>query len=392
MKLAVVGLGHCGTRIADEFARVNQQARSSHGVEIVTSAIAVDTDIADMESLSYIRSHYQTRIIIGGRKAGGHGVGKINEKGAEIAKEDGDKIISAMRGIEEIFHADAFMLTASTGGGTGSGSLPVVAKLLKDRYGDKPIYALVVLPFDHEEATEERTIYNTGTCLKSIHSVANAVFLVTNEKYINKESPLKSNLSVINTQIVEPFLDLLSAGEEKKQKYVGAKVIGAGDIIEALSGWTVMGVGRSELPLFKMPFWKRSNNKEDVNKANRGIDSVDAAMGALSLSCNIQNAKRILYMLSAPQSEININLIKEVGDYLKNLAPNAIIAGGDYPQDKRAIEVLLVLSGLKDIEKIKYYFNKSSELLPLYAKKQKEDESKLEEIDEAGKNLPSLLT
>ena len=74
MKLAVVGLGHCGTRIADEFARMNQQARSAHGVEIVTSAIAVDTDITDMESLSSIRSHYQTRIIIGGRKAGGHGV------------------------------------------------------------------------------------------------------------------------------------------------------------------------------------------------------------------------------------------------------------------------------------------------------------------------------
>jgi len=36
MKLVVIGLGQCGGRIADEFARLNARARIQRGIEIVT--------------------------------------------------------------------------------------------------------------------------------------------------------------------------------------------------------------------------------------------------------------------------------------------------------------------------------------------------------------------
>lgn len=391
MKIAVVGLGHCGSRIADEFIRLNHQAHSERGVDVVTCALAVDTDVADLDGLSHIKSHYQARIVLGGRKAGGHGVGKVNEKGAEIAKEDGDKIISALRSIEDSYKSEAFLVTAATGGGTGSGSLPVVTKMIKERYLDKPVYSLVILPFSHEEMTEERTIYNTGTCLKSLSSVADAIFLVTNERYVNKKFPFKSNLANINEQIVQPFHNLLCTGEEKKSKNIGAKVLAAGDVIEALGGMTVMGLGKAELPLFKIPFWKRGSAMEEGSLDNHGVEAVDSALNSLSLSVNPKNAKKVLYLISAPPKQINVNLIRQVGDYIKNLAPNAILTGGDYPQETRAIEVLLVLSGLKDVEKIRYYYNRSAELMPLYARKLKAIEEKTEEIDEAGKDLPSLL-
>ncbi|MCK4698524.1 MAG: cell division protein FtsZ, partial [Dehalococcoidia bacterium] len=97
MKLVVIGFGQCGGRVADEFARLNKRARSYRGIEIVTGAFAVNSDSADLSGLQVIKPDYKHRILIGGRITGGHGVGKINELGAEIAQEDSDKIVDAIR-------------------------------------------------------------------------------------------------------------------------------------------------------------------------------------------------------------------------------------------------------------------------------------------------------
>ena len=122
MKIVVMGFGQCGGRIADEFARLNNRARSHRGIEIVTGAFAVNTDTADLSGLSSIRPDYKHRILIGGRITGGHGVGKINEMGSEIAREDSDKIVDAIRATRHFAESDAFLLCAGAAGGTGSGS------------------------------------------------------------------------------------------------------------------------------------------------------------------------------------------------------------------------------------------------------------------------------
>ncbi|MDP2917787.1 MAG: tubulin/FtsZ family protein [Dehalococcoidia bacterium] len=391
MKLVVIGLGQCGCRVADEFARLNNRARSQRGVEIIVGAFAVNTDVADLTGLNNISKNYQSRILLGGRKAGGHGVGKLNEVGAEIAKLDGDKVIHAMRNVKQLFEADAFMVAASSGGGTGSGSLPVITKLVKERYSDKPVYALVVLPFEHEEKTEERTIYNTATCLKSVNSVADAVFLVSNQRYISKDYSLKNNLANINAQIVQPFYDILCAGEEKKSKYIGAKVLDAGDIIASVSGWTVFGVGKSELPSFRLPFFSSTNFRKKSTETHRGIKAMDEAVSDLSLPCNARDASRAFYLVSAPQQEINMEIVQELGDYLRELAPNAIIRNGDYPRQRGLMEVSVVLSGLSDVPKVRNYYRDSTELIPLYGQRQKEAEEKLKALDEVGEKVPTLI-
>ena len=112
MKLVVIGLGQCGSRIADEFSHLNNRARSERRIEICPGVFAVNTDAADLTGLRYIKTNYQSRILIGGRKAGGHGVGKINEMGAEIAKADGDKVIDAIRTAKRFYESDAFLTIA----------------------------------------------------------------------------------------------------------------------------------------------------------------------------------------------------------------------------------------------------------------------------------------
>lgn len=77
MKLVVIGFGQCGGRIADEFARLNQRARSHRKIEIITGAFAVNTDAADLSGLATIPTDYKHRILIGGRKTGGHGSARL---------------------------------------------------------------------------------------------------------------------------------------------------------------------------------------------------------------------------------------------------------------------------------------------------------------------------
>ncbi|MFC2008252.1 tubulin/FtsZ family protein [Chloroflexota bacterium] len=391
MKLVVIGFGQCGGRIADEFARLNKRARAQRGIEICPGVFAVNTDAADLSGLQTIPADYQHRVLVGGRKTGGHGVGKINELGAEVISEDADKIVDAIRTARRFYEADAFLLIAGGAGGTGSGGVAIITQHIKDRYGDKPVYNLIALPFEHEEKTEERTVYNTAVCLKSVSAVADAVFLVDNQRYVRKDFSLKNNIAKINSLIAEPFYNVLCAGEEKKVKHIGAKTLDAGDIIQTLVGWTVIGYGQSALPMLRIPFTQTRNFRKKSTETHKGIQAMDEALSELSLRCNPTDTGRALYLLSAPAKEMNMDVVKELGDYLRDLAPEAIIRNGDYPRERGMVDVTVILSELRDVEKVRKYYTESASFIREVTQRQDEVKTKLEGIEEAGKDIPSLL-
>jgi len=392
MKLLVIGCGQCGGRIADEFARLNRRAHAQRGIDIITNTLAVNTDIADLSGLSFIRPDSLHRILIGSQKTGGHGVGKINELGAEITKEDGDKILEGIKTTRHFHETDAFLLIASSAGGTGSGAIPVLTQYLKERYVDKPLYNLIVLPFQYEERVEERTIYNTATCLKSAYLVADAIFLIDNQRYVSKDASIQNNMAKINALVVKPFYNLLCAGEEKKSKYIGAKIIDAGDIIQTLVGWTIIGYGSMQMPLFRFRF-ATSNFRETTSDTQRGIHTMNDAISELSLKCTPADAKRALYLLTAPPDEMNMALINEIGNNLKRIAPEAIIRSGDYPRERRSLDVTLILSELTNVEKITEYFTKAIRYIYTSPRKRRWEGIEHEQrgIEDAFRDIPSLL-
>jgi cell division GTPase FtsZ len=390
MKLLVVGLGQCGGRLADEFARLNRKAHGQRGIDIITGAFAVNTDAADLSGLETIKPDYQHRILIGGRRTGGHGVGKINELGAEVAREDGDKVVDAIRTAHRFFETDAILLIAGVAGGTGSGALPIITQMMKDRYMDKPVYALAVLPFAHEEETEERTIYNAATSLKSLYTISDAIFLIDNQRFVRKDFSLRNNLSQINSLMVEPFYNLLCAGEETRRRHIGARTVDAGDIIQSLVGWTVIGYGKAELPTFKFFSFGRNFRKKST-ETHRGMQAMDEAISELSVKCNPAESARALYLVSAPHKEMNMDLVKDLGEYLRDMAPEAVIRNGDYPRDKGLIDVTLVLSELGAVEKIRGYYEVATQYIHSSKGREKQAEGKLKDMEEVSKDIPTLL-
>jgi hypothetical protein len=118
---------------------------------------------------------------------------------------------------------------------------------------------------------------------------------------------------------------------------------------------------------------------------------MDEAIANLSLRCNPIDSKRALYLVSAPAKEMNIDLIKELGTYLKGLAPEAIIRSGDYPRERGTLDVTVVLSEFSDVEKIRNYFTKALDLISSLKKRQEGIDSKYKSIEVSLKDIPSLL-
>jgi len=218
-----------------------------------------------------------------------------------------------------------------------------------------------------------------------------SVILIDNQRYVRKDFSLRNNLAKINELIAEPFYNLLCAGEEKKARHIGAKVLDAGDIIQTLVGWTVIGYGKSPLSLIRLPFERTRNFRKKSTETHKGIQAMDEALSELSIKCNPADAGRALYLLAAPAKEMNMDLVKELGDYLKDLASEAIIRNGDYPRERGVMDVTVILSELSDVVKVRDYYSESASFIHEVKAKQQKAESKLRVIDEAAKDIPSLL-
>jgi cell division GTPase FtsZ len=391
MKLAIVGLGQCGGRIADEFTRMQMRSHGMRGIDIIMETIAVNTDAADLAGIISVRPDANHRLLIGAGATHGHGTARVGELGADIMRGEGGKVLEALKRNQKLSEAEALLVIAATAGGTGSGGAPVLVHTLKEHITDKPVYAILVLPFEHEENSDESAVFNTAMCLKSTNAVADAVILVDNQRFVRKDSSIRANILKINQAIVEPFFNLLCAGEEKRPKNIGAKVMDAGDIIATLDGWTAMGYGKSVLPLITLP--KDSSHdfvRKDI-RTNQGMHAMNEALAELSFNCKPSEAHKALYLVSAPVKEMSMDLTEGLGDYMRKTAPDAEIRSGDYPREKGLMDVTVILSNFGENDRIKHFYEKTTSLLKERPARQQAKADRATLTEEAGKDIPSLL-
>jgi cell division protein FtsZ len=110
--LRVVGVGGAGVNAVNRMVDAGVE-----GVEF----IAINTDL---QSLEHSRAH--VTLHIGNEVTRGLGSGSDPELGRQSALEEYDRIKSLLKGSDMIF------ITAGSGGGTGTGATPVVARLARD--------------------------------------------------------------------------------------------------------------------------------------------------------------------------------------------------------------------------------------------------------------------
>lgn len=358
MKLLVIGVGKGGSRIADEFAQLNKKARIERSVSILTGAYAASNDRDSLAGLVSKETDFLYRLLVGGFPRETEGMSALGEAGVEVAQAESDRILSAIRR-GEYFETAAFLVVAGAWGSLGSTLAPIIGQKLKERYVGKPVYCLIVLPFESEELAAPKRIYNTAVCLKSVSKAADAVFLVDNEKLRREGITLEQNWHQANQEIMAPFYDLLCASEASGSKYAGARTLGVGDIIQTLAGFTAIGKGKVQIPRIRFFSGRLSTFREKGVETLKTLEALNLALGNLSVDCDPKQAGRAMYLLSAPSQESSIDMAMALGNRLRELTDNSEIRGGDFGGERHSIQVIVALSQLAYVEKVKNYYDKA---------------------------------
>lgn len=168
-KIRVIGLGGAGNNA------VNRMIESGlDGVEF----IAGNTDAQVLA-----KSHAEVRIQLGDRLTRGLGAGADPEVGEKAAMEDRERIK------EYLEDTDMLFITAGMGGGTGTGSSPVVADLAREM-GILTV-GIVTRPFDMEGPKRKR-IAEEG--ISKLSERVDGMIVVNNQKLlaaIEKKTPMR---------------------------------------------------------------------------------------------------------------------------------------------------------------------------------------------------------
>lgn len=360
MKLMVIGVGDCGCRLAREFAELNKMARAEWHANIVTCSYAVNNEPAVLSELTKSGWDWLKAVPIRGSLGAGN---KSTEAGAKLMRQEAERVMLAMR-LGAFINTDAFLFVAGAAGSLGSGGVPVMIQMLKERHVDKPIYALLILPFDSELDDSQR-VHNTAMCLKTIDKVADAVILADNGGLGllgNITQPQK--MGGLNRELVMPFYDLLCAGEISGSRYVAGKVLDAGDIVQSLFGWTAIGVGKAQYSSSFFSLRKPPRFEEKSGDTFLAMEAMDLALMRLSVDCKLDDAGKGLFLLSVPSGKANVDMIKALGNRLRDLAPNAEIRDGNFYGSKSAIKVTVLVSELIYLDRIKSYYDRAARLVP----------------------------
>jgi cell division GTPase FtsZ len=390
MKIIAIGIGQCGCNIADEFYAINNYSKSffRRKIEILTDAFAINTDGTDLASLRHIPRDRRHRIAMGTARTFGHGVGKVNIEGAKLMKEISPVVIDDVLGSKKFYESDAVVVIASGAGGTGSGAIGGLVRGLKERI-ERPIYAIIVLPFAYEERAEiSYAVVNTATCLKTVNQYADAVFLLDNERFGRGGISLAQNFKLINQQMVKNFFDLFCAGEEKTRKYIGSTVVDAGDIKQSLEGISTIGRGETALPTFYR--WKKDDFRE-ATKANISLaGALGQAINNLCLKINMEDARTILALVCAPKDVITMSALAEISNSLEERSPHSVVRIGDYPRRGKEISITLILSTLTAADRMESLFVRAEDLLRKQQEIEKEAELKIGQMYGKGAEIPTL--
>lgn len=186
-KIRVIGIGGGGGAIVSEIASKMPKA----------SFVAANTDLKALKSIGKKISLFQ----FGQNFTHGLGTGMSAEIGREAALADKERITKLLEG------QDLCVLIASLGGGTGSGALPVFAKISQSL--GNLTYGIFTLPLKFEG---ERKMEIAKDALKRVKNYLNVMSLIPNERVfqmIDKATPLKEALSIINQQLARSLGGLI---------------------------------------------------------------------------------------------------------------------------------------------------------------------------------------
>jgi cell division protein FtsZ len=257
------------------------------------------------------------KFLIGKKLTRGFGAGSLPEIGEGAAKESINDIKAAMS------TADMVFITCGLGGGTGTGSAPVVAQTAREK-GALTI-AVVTTPFRVEGAVRKR---NAEWGLAKLRESADTVIVVPNDKLLEvaPEMPLAKAFKLsdeVLTHAVKGITELVTKPGLVNLDFADIKTVMSNGGVAMIG----LGEGKGE---------------------NRALDSVMAALDSPLLDVSIEGAKAAIVNVVGG-NDMSVSEAESVVEHVYNaIDPDARLIWGAHidPEVEDAIRTMVIITGV----------------------------------------------
>jgi cell division protein FtsZ len=302
--IKVVGCGGAGTNTISRC--ITSQIS---GAEL----IALNTDAQHL-----LLADAPTKVLIGRHLTHGLGAGSLPQIGEEAAKESEQDIRNS------IGHADMVFVTCGLGGGTGTGSAPIVAQICKES-GALTI-GVVTLPFSVEGVIR---MENAESGLKRLRDICDTVIVIPNDKLLD----IVPNLSLNSAfKVADEVLMRSIKGITEMITMPGLVNLDFADLKTVMKrgGVAMIGLGEAE-------------------GENKAVNAVIEALNSPLLEVDISEATGALVNVTGGEDMTISEAERVVEEIYSRVDPNARIIWGTTvdPKLKRNIRAMLVITGVK---------------------------------------------
>ncbi len=302
--IKVIGAGGGGNNTINRITEVGVKGAET---------IAVNTDAQDL-----LYTNADKKILLGKESTKGLGAGSIPKVGEEAARESESELKGSIKGSDMVF------VTCGLGGGTGTGSAPVIAEVSK-KVGSLTV-GIVTMPFAMEG---QRRYENAVIGLEKLENIVDTLIVIPNDKLLEiaPDLPLHTAFKVadeILTNAVKGVAELVTKAGLINLDFADIRtVMGNG-------GVALIGVGESDTE-------------------NRATESVEKAVNNPLLDVDIGGASGALINITGGPDMTLDEARKVVEIVSEKLDEDArVIWGAQISEDlKSTVRTLLIITGVQ---------------------------------------------
>ncbi|MBI4163939.1 MAG: cell division protein FtsZ [Candidatus Aenigmarchaeota archaeon] len=301
-KIVVFGCGGGGSNTIDRLTKMNIQGATT---------VAANTDA---RHLGVTNAH--KKLLIGRELTRGLGAGGYPEVGKKAAEESKSEVRELLKDCDLLF------VTCGLGGGTGTGSAPVVAKYGKE--SGAIVISTVTLPFKMEGAR----VRKAEDGLLSLRDASDTVIVIENQKLVELAGnrPLKEAFGVADDLIatmIKGITETISQPSLVNLDYADVRTI------MHSGGVATVGVGVS-------------------NTNNRALEAVTQALKHPLLDVDYTGATGALIQIIGGE-DMRLDEINTIGETVsKHMSPDAMVMWGArvLPEYQGKIHVITIITGV----------------------------------------------
>ena len=302
--IKVVGAGGGGNNTINRMSEV--------GI-VGAETIAVNTDAQDL-----LYTTADKKILLGKELTGGLGAGSDPKVGEEAARESEKDLRDAISGADMVF------ITCGLGGGTGTGSAPVVAEIAK-KLGALTV-GIVTIPFSMEG---NRRYQNAMFRLEKLEANVDTLIVIPNDRLLDlaPDLPLHTAFKVadeILTNAVKGIAELVTKAGLVNLDFADIRTVMRG------GGVALIGIGESD-------------------SSDRAVEAVEKAISNPLLNVDITGANGALINVSGGPDmtlEEARTVVQAVSEKLSDEA-NIIWGAQIYEDMSKTIRAMLIITGVQ---------------------------------------------